>query len=108
MTVSIPFAFGVGDQTLPSGKYIVLTATPERSIRVVSSDGKHSAVVNTLPNYAQAASENSRLVFHKYGPEYFLVESSVRTSSQACSYRCCPIQNNQYRSEAINAVQIEW
>jgi hypothetical protein len=74
MTVSIPFAFGVGDQTLPSGKYIVLTVTPERSIRVVSSDGSHSAVVNTLPNYAQAPSENSRLVFHKYGPEYFLVE----------------------------------
>jgi hypothetical protein len=74
MKVNIPFAFGVQDQSLPAGQYLVFTVTPERSIRIVSADGKHSAIVNTLPNYAKEPSSNSRLVFHRYGNEYFLAQ----------------------------------
>ena len=74
MKVNIPFAFGVQDQSLPAGQYLVLTVTPERSIRLTSADGKHSAIVNTLPNYAKEPSANSRLVFHRYGNEYFLAQ----------------------------------
>ena len=74
MTVKIPFAFSVEGHALPEGEYLVLTVTPERSIRIASTDGKHSAIVNTLPNYASAPSENSRLVFHKYGDDYYLVQ----------------------------------
>ena len=74
MTVNIPFAFSAEDHFLPEGEYLVLTVTPERSIRIVSIDGKHSAIVNTLPNYASSPSQNSRLVFHRYGNEYFLTQ----------------------------------
>lgn len=74
MTVNIPFAFSVEDHFLPAGKYLVLTVTPERSIRIAGIDGKHSAIVNTLPNYARTPSPNSRLVFHRYGNAYFLVQ----------------------------------
>jgi len=80
MTVNIPFAFDASDQSLPAGEYLVLTVTPERSIRVVSTDGKHSAILNTLPNYSGSPSKNSRLVFHRYGNEYFL--SQVWTAGQ--------------------------
>jgi hypothetical protein len=74
MKVDIPFAFSVEDHSLPAGEYLVLTVTPERSIRIISIDGKHSAIVNTLPNYAKSPSENSRLVFHKNRDEYFLAQ----------------------------------
>jgi hypothetical protein len=74
MKVNVPFAFGVEDRSLPPGEYTVFTVTPERSIRLVSADGKHSVVINTLPNYANEPSTNSRLVFHKYGSEYFLAQ----------------------------------
>jgi len=74
MKVNIPFAFSVEGQSLPDGEYLVFTVTPERSIRIVSTDGKHSAIVNTLPNYASSPSENSRLVFRRYGNEYFLAQ----------------------------------
>ena len=74
MTVNIPFAFSVENHSLPEGEYRIFTVTPERSIRIVSSDGKHSAIVNTLPNYAKSPSENSRLVFHRYGDEYSLTQ----------------------------------
>ena len=46
--VDIPFAFGVEDRLLPAGKYTIFTVTPERSIRIVSANGKHSAIVSTL------------------------------------------------------------
>jgi hypothetical protein len=74
MKVDIPFAFSVEDHSLPAGEYLVLTVTPERSIRIISIDGKHSAIVNDLPNYAGSPSPNSRLVFHRYGNEYFLAQ----------------------------------
>ena len=74
MKVNVPFAFSVEDRSLPAGEYLVLTVTPERSIRITSTDGKHSAIVNTLPNYAAAPSAKSRLVFHRYGDEYFLTQ----------------------------------
>jgi hypothetical protein len=80
MKVNVPFAFAVEDHSLPAGEYLVLTVTPERSIRIVSADGKYSAIVNTLPNYAKSPSETSRLVFHRYGDEYFLTQ--VWTGSQ--------------------------
>ena len=74
MTVNIPFAFAVENHFLPAGEYLVLTVTPERSIRIASTDGKHTAIINTVPNYASSPSANSRLVFHKYGDEYFLAQ----------------------------------
>src|SRR6516165_11435840 len=74
MKVDIPFAFSVEDHSLPAAEYLVFTVTPERSIRFISTDGKHSAIVNTLPNHASLPSENSRLVFHRYGNEYFLAQ----------------------------------
>jgi len=74
MEVDIPFTFSVEDHSLPAGEYQVFTVTPERSIRLISTDGKHSAIINTLPNYATLPSENSRLVFHRYGNEYFLAQ----------------------------------
>ena len=74
MKVNVPFAFSAEDHSLPAGEYLVLTVTPERSIRIVSADGKHSAIVNTLPNYAKSPSTSSRLVFHRYGNEYFLAQ----------------------------------
>ena len=54
MTVNIPFAFSIEGHALPAGEYLVLTVTPERSIRIASADGKHSAVTNTLPSGGSA------------------------------------------------------
>ena len=74
MTVNIPFAFSAEGHSLPEGKYLVFTVTPEGSIRIVSIDGKYSAIVNTLPDYASEPSQNSRLVFRRYGNDYFLAQ----------------------------------
>ncbi len=74
MKVDIPFSFAADNHTLPAGEYYVLSVTPERAIRLTSTDGKHTLTVNDLPNYTGSPSPNSRLVFHRYGDEYFLVQ----------------------------------
>lgn len=110
MKVNIPFAFGVQDQSLPAGQYLVFTVTPERSIRIVSVNGKHSAIVNTLPNYAKEPSSNSRLVFHRYGNEYFLAE--VWTAGQdvarnpLSSKKAMESASNGERPEAFTVVAL--
>jgi hypothetical protein len=71
MKVNIPFAFSVENHALPDGEYLVFTVSQGWILLIVSTDGKHSAIVNTLPNYGSSPSENSRLVFKKYGNEYF-------------------------------------
>jgi hypothetical protein len=103
MKVNIPFAFGVQDQSLPAGQYLVVTVTPERSIRIVSADGKHSAIVNTLPNYAKEPSSNSRLVFHRYGNEYFLAE--VWTAGQDVARN--PLSSKKAMESASNGERPE-
>jgi hypothetical protein len=74
MKANVPFSFTVENHVLPAGQYSIYTVTQDRSIRVVSADGKSAAIINTLPNYAASPSANSRLVFHKYGNEYFLTQ----------------------------------
>ena len=103
MKVNIPFAFGVQDQSLPAGQYLVFTVTPERSIRIVSANGKHSAIVNTLPNYAKEPSSNSRLVFHRYGNEYFLAE--VWTAGQDVARN--PLSSKKAMESASNGERPE-
>ena len=101
--VDIPFAFGVEDRLLPAGKYTIFTVTPERSIRIVSANGKHSAIVNTLPNYAKEPSSNSRLVFHSYGNEYFLAE--VWTAGQDVARN--PLSSKKAMESASNGEKPE-
>jgi hypothetical protein len=86
---TIPFAFTVNNQSMPAGDYLIYTVTTQRSIRILSADGKHAAIVNTLPNEAGSPAENSRLVFHRYGSDYFLAQvwvagqNLVRTPSSS-------------------------
>jgi hypothetical protein len=74
MIINVPFSFGVGDQSLPAGQYHIFTVSPERSIRITHANGKHSAIVHTMPHYASSPSENNHLVFHRYADKYFLTE----------------------------------
>ena len=74
LKATVPFAFSVDDHWLPAGDYLIQTAATERAIRITSVDGKHAAVVNTVTSGVGSRWGNSRLLFTKYGDEYFLAE----------------------------------
>lgn len=77
VTAHIPFAFQVGDKTLPAGDYSIKRLS-QNALLVESEDGDVSALAqaprsiqNSSPN-AQPSTE--KLVFRQYGEHYFLAQ----------------------------------
>jgi hypothetical protein len=68
VVVEVPFAFNGAGQQLPAGHYIV--TSKDGFIRIFSTSKQGLFV----PTHAavRAASEQSKLVFHRYGDTYFL------------------------------------
>jgi hypothetical protein len=78
---------------------------------LISADRKHSTIVNDLPNYASTPSENSRLVFNKYGNEYFLAQVWTKGDSVArnpsISKRAMEVaQNSTGKSKRWNQTRV--
>jgi hypothetical protein len=76
VTAHIPFAFQIGDKTLPAGDYSVKRLS-QNALSVESTDGEQSAVaqaprsVQSNPNARPSA---EKLVFRQYGEQYFLAQ----------------------------------
>ncbi len=78
--VEIPFNFEVGSKVLPPGEYTVEVLHPgQQTLLIRSTDFREKAIV--LTNTVQAASRPAqpRLIFNRYGDQYFLAR--VWTSS---------------------------
>jgi len=72
--INIPFNFIVGQKTLPAGEY---TLEPNRKDSdnvwlLQSKEGHASALFTTNTVRASETQEEARLVFHRYGGQYFL------------------------------------
>jgi hypothetical protein len=70
---NIPFEFIVGDKTLPAGEYTVKPATSGGALAIQNADGKGNVVRMTGPT-EQKTRGRARMVFHRYGHNYFLAE----------------------------------
>ena len=67
--VTIPFDFSFGRMLLPAGTY---TITSPNQITVVLNNGKQSAAVLRSAVAEEDHSGVNKLVFNKYGDQYFL------------------------------------
>ncbi len=79
LSASIPFAFNVGNKTLPPGEYTVRVVNPSSDWRVLqirSKDGRVSAVIQTIGATANNAGD-AKLVFHRYGDTYFFAQAQM-------------------------------
>lgn len=75
MKASIPFKFTVGQMTLPAGDYtisFVNRASDAETMLIKSADGHSSKMVHMLPVQAREIQESGKLVFNRYGQQYFL------------------------------------
>lgn len=72
---NIPFEFVVGDKTLPAGEYTVRPVTAGGdALAIQSADGRNSAVRLSGETDQERNKKYARLVFHRYGHNYFLAE----------------------------------
>jgi hypothetical protein len=79
MSASIPFAFNVGNKTLPAGEYTVRVVNPssdQRVLQIRSKDGRVSAVIQTIGATSNNA-DDAKLVFHRYGETYFFAQAQM-------------------------------
>lgn len=77
MTARIPFDFTVGDKKLPSGTYSIgrLRQGADDAVVAVDDSSGHSRVIRTsIPVRNLDISENAKLIFHRYGDQYFLYQ----------------------------------
>ena len=76
-TANIPFSFTVGSKVFPAGEYVVAHLNPQSdkaALLIKSADGRMSKIVLMTPVQAGEAQESARLVFNRYGEQYFLAQ----------------------------------
>ena len=75
--VNIPFDFSIGETKLPSGKYSVGRARQNSDDVVISVEderGRAKALRMSMPVLARDTTSKAKLVFHRYGDQYFLYQ----------------------------------
>ena len=80
LNVNIPFEFSITNHVLPAGEYTVsrLAQDGQYVLMIRSIDCSVNERFLTLPTQARTTPNQSALVFHQYGDQYFL--SQVWTS----------------------------
>jgi hypothetical protein len=79
LRAEIPFAFTVGEKSLPAGVYTVRILNPtsdRKTLQIRSENGRVSAMVQTL-GVNGALSDDAKLVFHRYGKQYFFAQAQM-------------------------------
>jgi hypothetical protein len=77
LTANIPFSFSVEGKTFPAGEYRVERLNPRAdpaALAIKSADGRMKRVVLTAPVQADEMQEMAKLVFTRYGDQYFLAQ----------------------------------
>jgi hypothetical protein len=72
LRANIPFEFMVGGTTLPAGEYIVNARLTPGGLTIRSEDGREGALALVNPTDSPYNSNQTTLVFNRYGNQYFL------------------------------------
>jgi hypothetical protein len=99
---TVPFAFTVGDTTLPAGTYIVGSSfNSPNALSLTNWEKKVNVRAMGQPNQTNPKHADV-LVFHKYGNEYFL--SQVRSNGGSMNVDFAPTKaEKRARSQAEEA-----
>ena len=73
--VNLPYTVTLGDTTLQPGDYTIKelpSQDKERVLLIYSGNGaKHEATVITVPAYDNRTQDDTKVVLHHYGPDYY-------------------------------------
>lgn len=73
---NVPFEFIAANQSMPAGRYTVTNVNPGSGdlLKIAANTKNASLFTLTTRMHAGAPIEKGKLVFHRYGNRYFLVE----------------------------------
>ena len=72
MRVQVPFDFHVGERLVPAGDYTIKSATADEQMLRIVGDKSSTATTTNSATERSNGEGRARLVFHKYGDQYFL------------------------------------
>ena len=85
MHANVPFAFSVGEKTLPAGVYTLSVVNPNsdrQALQIRSQNGRFSAIIQTSAVSARHI-DATKLVFRRYGDHYFFAQIEVAGDATA-------------------------
>ena len=74
VVADIPFDFVVGDKVLPAGEYTMRGFGRGGDAILISQNDAKSSVIRLTNELQPSENTQARLVFHRYGQNYFLAE----------------------------------
>jgi hypothetical protein len=76
LQVDVPFAFRVDGQILPAGEYTLTSVSPASDVKILQLRDKsgHAAVIHTSSVIGKTQ-EKAKLVFNRYGDQYFFAQA---------------------------------
>lgn len=86
MRVHVPFPFVAGGVHLPAGDYLVYHPGDPYLVVIETVDGRARGMEYISPSSTDPRDSNTKLVFNKYGEQYFL--SQVWTEPDREVHRC--------------------
>jgi hypothetical protein len=73
VSAEVPFAFSLQDKAMPAGNYQII-ALRDQVLEVWNSDTKHGQLLAKQMSVQSSKDQSPKLVFHKYGDQYFLAQ----------------------------------
>ena len=69
LKANIPFDFQLGKQSMPAGEYRIYFKS--QTLTMKCEDGRHNAIVLTIPESRATTKAQGSLKFNRYGDSYF-------------------------------------
>jgi hypothetical protein len=73
VNADVPFAFTLQDKAMPAGNYQII-ARSGQVLEVRSLDSQHGQLLIKQLSLQSSKDQSPKLVFHKYGDQYFLTQ----------------------------------
>ena len=96
LVADIPFSFTSGSEIMPAGKYKIIEL-PQHMIQLRSEDLKHVRYMPAMTVQTFRIADRSKLIFHRYGDQYFLNQVWAAGSMEHVEVRRGPAEQEMLR-----------
>jgi hypothetical protein len=103
LTAKVPFAFFVGTDTLPAGEYTFNEVA--KGLLLIRRDRSAQVLHMTYSGASPGSSAGPRVVFHRYGDQYFLSEVYNGTQNASRQIPVSKLEKEQIEAGAHSVVQ---
>ena len=104
-TFNIPFSFTVDEVGMPAGEYVI-SSSSERVVTLQHVGGPEAKMAMTNNASSTTSDGISKLVFHKYGNEYFLAAARLPNSDHAHEFFASTKEIQVARSKGQDVVEL--